>query len=117
MTPEPFDFAAFKAALEQRDVPRCAEFYVDEAEWVELRHFDPPSAPNRIVGKEAIAERLHHLSVIALGLAVSHEVIGEGRGAFRIDATFPDGKRIVEHVIIELDQGKIVRQVDVEAWD
>ncbi len=117
MTHEPFDFEAFRSALEQRDVARWADFYGDDAEWLELRPFDPPSAPNRMLGKEAIRDFLHHLSAIELELAVSNEVIGDVRAAFRVDATFPDGKRIVEHVIIELEQGKIVRQVDVEAWD
>jgi ketosteroid isomerase-like protein len=117
MTHEPFDFAAFRDAFEQRDVARWVDFYGDDAEWVELRHFDPPSSPNRMLGKQAIGDFLRHLSAIELELAFSNEVVGEDRAAFRVDTTFPDGKRIVEHVIIELEQGKIVRQVDVEAWD
>ncbi len=117
MTSEPFDFGAFRDAFEQRDAARWVDFYADDAEWLELRHFDPPSAPNRIIGKQAIGDFLRHLCTIGLQPAISNEVIAEHRAAFRVDVTFPDGKRVVEHVIVEIEQGKIVRQVDVEAWD
>jgi ketosteroid isomerase-like protein len=112
-----FDFHAFKRALEQRDVDRWVEFYADNAEWLEYRPFDPPRTPNRVLGKAAIGELLRHLSAIDMALAVSNEVIACDRAAFRVDVTLGDGKQIIEHVIIEVADGKIVRQVDVEAWD
>ncbi len=45
------------------------------------------------------------------------EVIGPDRAAFRVWVTLRDGRRIVEHVIIHYADGRITRQVDVEAWD
>jgi hypothetical protein len=44
-------------------------------------------------------------------------VIATNRVAFSVDGTFPDGKRVFEHVIAQIGDGKITRQVDVEAWD
>jgi hypothetical protein len=39
------------------------------------------------------------------------------RAAYRAWITFADDRQIIEHVILELADGRIVRQVDVEAWD
>jgi hypothetical protein len=34
-----------------------------------------------------------------------------------VTCTLPNGNRIIEHVIIHHRAGRILRQVDVEAWD
>ena len=44
-------------------------------------------------------------------------MIGEERIAFAFLVTEPDGRHLIEHVILHLADGKIARQVDVEAWD
>jgi ketosteroid isomerase-like protein len=112
-----FDFAAFKSAFERKDFDSWALFYADDAEWVEYRHFSPPRSPNRMVGKQQIAEFLHRICAADFGITVADEVIGADRVAFSVDCTFPDGKHIFEHVMAHVDDGKIARQVDVEAWD
>jgi hypothetical protein len=48
---------------------------------------------------------------------LSDEVIGPARAAFCVTCTLPNGNRIIENVIIHHRAGKIIRQVDVEAWD
>ena len=53
----------------------------------------------------------------ALTLDASDEIVADGRVAFRATATFPDGRQVVEHVQLTVEDGLIVRQVDVEAWD
>jgi ketosteroid isomerase-like protein len=112
-----FDFAAFKDAFESKDLDRWAPFYADDAERIEYRHTSPPRAPNRMVGKEPIADFLARVCATDLGIIIADEVIGAGRIAFSVDCAFPDGKRVFEHVIARTEDGKIVRQVDVEAWD
>jgi hypothetical protein len=37
--------------------------------------------------------------------------------AFSLTCTFTDGRRTIEHTILHLKDGKITRQVEVEAWD
>ncbi len=34
-----------------------------------------------------------------------------------VTVTMPDGRRIIENVIIEIAGGRVVRQIDVEAPD
>ena len=112
-----FDFAAFKEAFEGKDLDRWVPFYADVAEWTEYRHVSPPRAPNRMIGKQQIAEFLARDYRADFDITVADEVVTANRVAFSVDCVFPDGKRIFEHVIAHLEDGKIVRQVDVEAWD
>lgn len=88
-----FDFDAFRAALEGRDVERWLPFYADDAEWLEYRHTNPPRSPNVMRG---------HARRRARGVPRS------GRRG---------GRRIIENVIVDHRDGRIVRQVEVEAWD
>lgn len=112
-----FDFSAFKRAFVAQDISAWLEFFDENAEWVEYKHAHPPRAPRRMVGREQIAGFLRGVKASNVTLAIEDEVIGAGRAAFRVWCTLPDGRRIIEHVIIEFPNGRITRQVDVEAWD
>ena len=112
-----FDFEAYRAAFEAADVPAWLAFYADDAEWIEYRHFDPPSAPNVMRGKGPIEAFLRRVAEMGLTLELSREVLGEERIAFACLVTLAGGKQILEHVICDVRDGLIVRHVDVEAWD
>jgi hypothetical protein len=43
--------------------------------------------------------------------------LGRERAAFSVDVTLPDGRRVFEHTILHIEDGRISRQADVEAWD
>jgi hypothetical protein len=70
-----------------------------------------------MVSKGQIADFLARVCGAEFGITIADEVIGAGRVAFSVDCVFPDGKRVFEHVIARIENGKIARQVDVEAWD
>jgi len=112
-----FDFPAFAAAVEAKDVARWLDFYADDAEWLEYKPTAPPSAPVRMAGRETIGRFLAAVGASELRLEVGDEVVGAERAAFRVTCTLPDGRRILEHVIVHLRDGRIVRQVEIEAWD
>ena len=112
-----FDFAAYRAAFEARDVAPWLAFYADGAEWLEYRHADPPRAPSVMRGKAEIGAFLERVAALALTIELSREVVGEDRIAFACLVTFADGKQILEHAICDVRDGLIVRHVEVEAWD
>jgi SnoaL-like domain len=115
---ESFDFAAFRSAFASQDADAWISFYAPDAEWIEYRHTHPPRAPHRMVGHSEIKDFLSRIKRSKVALSVSDEVIGPTRAAFCVTCTLPDGvRRIIEHVIIHYSGGKIIRQVDVEAWD
>ena len=110
-----FDFAEFRAAVEGRDADRWLRFYADDAEWVEYRH--KASSPRVTRGRDEITRYLDYVRRTDAELAISNEVIGDDRAAFTLTATRPDGRLIVENTILDLRDGLIVRQHEVEAWD
>jgi ketosteroid isomerase-like protein len=112
-----FDFAAFRAALEARDVERWLPFYADDAEWLEYRHGNPPRSPHVMRGREEIGRFLDDVAGSQIELEISNEVLGDERAAFTITFTRTGGRRIVENVIVDHRDGRIVRQLEVEAWD
>ena len=112
-----FDFDAYRSAFESKDVGRWLAFYSDDAEWIEYRHSDPPRAPNVMRGSSEIGAFLERVAAMPIDLQLSREVLGEERIAFACTVDLGDGKRIVEHVIADVRDGRIVLHVDVEAWD
>jgi ketosteroid isomerase-like protein len=112
-----FDFPAFKRAFEAKDVEAWLAFFAPDAEWWEYRPDAPPRSPNTMVGKEAIRAKMAYVAGMELEQAISDEVLGEERIAFAFWVTMSDGRHLIEHVILHLADGKIARQVDVEAWD
>jgi hypothetical protein len=49
--------------------------------------------------------------------SVENEVVGDNRIAFFEACEYPDGTHVLGAETLELRDGKIVRQVNVEAWD
>ena len=112
-----FSWTEYRAAFEAKDVARWLAFYSEDAEWVEYRHTDPPRSPNVMRGREEIGAFIERVAEMPLTLELGNEVLGEERIAFACTVTFTEGDRIIEHVIADVRDGRIVRQVDVEAWD
>lgn len=113
-----FDFDGFKRAFISQDIDSWASYYASDAEWIEYRDSNPPRNPHRMVGQSDIRGFLARVKESNVSLDIADEIIGPTRAAFSVTCTFPDGvRRIIEHVIIHFQGGKITRQVDVEAWD
>lgn len=112
-----FDYAAFKRAFEAQDIETWLSFFDENAEWIEYRHNAPPASPNRMCGKSEIGAVLGRVKSSNVRLELSDEVLGPTRAAFCVTCTLFSGRKIIEHVILHLKDGKILRQVDVEAWD
>lgn len=112
-----FDFDAYKRACERQDIKAWVAFYAKDAEWIAYRHDAPPRAPSRVVGSRQIGDFLRRIQATKVRISIADEVLGPTRAAFCVTCTLPDGNRVIENVIIHHREGKIARQVDVEAWD
>jgi ketosteroid isomerase-like protein len=115
--PARFDFDAYRRAFTAKDVDAWIGFYAEDAEWVEYKPAAPPRAPVVMSGREAIAEFLAGVAASDVVLEIEDEVVGRERAAFRVVCRLGDGRRDIEHVIVTIRDGRIVRQVEVEAWD
>ena len=112
-----FDFDSYKQAVETKDAERWIEFFAEDAAWIEYRNQDAPSRPRHLRGKAEIQSYLESLARASPHRKLESAVISTERVAFRLWTSLMGDQRIVEHVILEIADGKITQQVDVEAWD
>jgi hypothetical protein len=111
------DFEALRRADEQNDVELLASFYADDAEACLISKDNPPSSPFELRGKEAISEYLRDVCGREMKHRIEREIVGEDRIAFNEACEYPDGTRVLAATTLEVKDGKISRQVTVEAWD
>jgi nuclear transport factor 2 (NTF2) superfamily protein len=111
------DFEVLRQAIEGRDAETLAGFYADDAELLTINRNSTPSSPAVLRGKEEIGEYLRDVFSREMTHKVENEVMGEDRIAFQEACEYPDGVRVLGAETLELRAGKIVRQVNIEAWD
>ncbi len=116
-SPGGLDFEVLRQAIEGRDAEALVGFYADDAEVLTINRTSTPSSPNVLRGKEAIGEYLRDVCSREMTHRVENEVLDEGRIAFQEACEYPDGTRVLGAETLEVRDGKIVRQVNVEAWD
>jgi hypothetical protein len=68
-------------------------------------------------GKEEISEMLKDVCGRAMAHHVEEEIVGENRVAFNEACEYPDGLKVLTASTLGLQDGMIVRQTNIEAWD
>lgn len=111
------DFETLRRAIEDRDADTLAGLYADDAEIHTVNRNTTPSSPRVLKGKEEISEYLRDVCGREMTHRVENEVVGDGRIAFMEACEYPDGIRVLGAETLEVRDGKIVRQVNIEAWD
>lgn len=111
------DFEAMRRALEESDAETLIGLYADDAEIRIINRYTTPSSPKELHGKAEIAEMLRDVCSREMTHRIENEVVGEERVAFNEACEYPDGIRVLAATTLDLRDGRIVRQVNVEAWD
>ena len=112
-----FDFESMRQAIENLDADQLVGLYADDAEMLTVNRYTTPSSPKVLKGKEEIAEHLRDVCGRAMTHHVENEVVGEDRVAFNEACEYPDGTRVLAAMTLDIRNGKVMRQVNVEAWD
>ena len=112
-----FDFEAMRRAIEGLDAEALVGLYADDAELRIVNKSTTPSSPREVRGKEEISEYLRDVCGRAMTHHIHNEVVGEDRVAFQEACEYPDGTKVLAATTLDLRGGKVVRQVNVEAWD
>jgi len=68
-------------------------------------------------GKEEISEMLRDVCGRAMTHHIEDAIVGENRVAFNEACEYPDGLKVLTASTLELRDGMIVRQTNIEAWD
>src|ERR671911_412264 len=111
------DFEAMRHAIEESDYEALISFYAENAELRMVNKNSTPSSPTVLRGKEEISELLRDVCGRAMTHHVEDEVVGEDRVAYNEACEYSDGVRVLGATTIDLRDGMIVRQTNVEAWD
>jgi ketosteroid isomerase-like protein len=114
---QPVSGAALKRAIEARDSPALSSFYADHAVTRVIDRNNPPSRPREIKGRGAITTFWDDIC----GRTMAHKVdvtLADGdQMAFTQDCTYPDGAKVYCIALLKLENGLIVDQTVVQAWD
>ena len=110
-------FEAIRRAIEESDYDALVALYADDAELRTVNKNSPPSSPQVLRGKEEISELLRDVCGWAMTHHVEDEIVGENRVAFNEACEYLEGLKVLTATTLELQNGKIVRQTNIEAWD
>jgi len=107
----------FKHAIESRNAAELLALYADDAVMRIIDRDNPPSRPRELAGRPAIGAFYDDVCSRAMTHKVEAGVADGQRLAFTEACEYPDGKRVFCSAMIELANGKIARQTNVQAWD
>ncbi len=109
--------SALKQAIESSDGRTLSSFYSDDAVMRIIDRDNPPSRPRELKGKSAIASFYDDVCSRAMTHKLEQGIADNGRLAFTQSCAYPDGTRVFCSAMLELSDGRILRQTTVQAWD
>jgi hypothetical protein len=111
---ERLNFEALRCAIEHCDVDVMLGYYAEDAQLSIANAVTPHASPFELCGKAEIAKHLRAVFDPETSHRVEREhAVGEDRVTFREACEYPDGIRVWVETTLEVQDGKIVRQVDV----
>lgn len=116
-TTSAFDLGQLRRAIESRDAAAQVAMFADDAEIVMVDRDHPPSTPQVVRGREAIRAMLDDVCARDMTHAVEEATAAGDRAAYTLACRYADGTRVLCSAMLELEDGRIARQVGVQAWD
>jgi ketosteroid isomerase-like protein len=111
-----FDYDLLKRSFESWDFETLLGLYDDDVEQIEMDEVTPPASP-RVRGKAELRQIFENGCKAGVRISVDNPVLGDERCACTFTCAFDDGRRVVANSILDIRDGRIVRQFDVQARD
>jgi ketosteroid isomerase-like protein len=112
-----FDAAALRSAIAGRDAEALLALYATDAT-IELADADhPPSAPRTLHGHAEIGPYLRAIYARDMTHAVDVVAATPDALGYSVRCTYPGGGRVLCSGVAELRDGRIAREVALQAWD
>jgi ketosteroid isomerase-like protein len=112
-----FDLETLRRGYEEWDVEALLGLYADDVELMQIDRDNPPSSPRVRHGKEVFKGMFEHCAAAGVSATVENTVAEGDRAAATITCEFPGGRKVLASTILELEDGRIVRERHVEAGD
>jgi ketosteroid isomerase-like protein len=116
-TTSTFDAGALRRAFENHDAAGLLALYADDATVEVADAQNTPSRPLRLEGREAIRAHLEDVLAREMTHAVDVVAVGEDAVGYSLRCAYPDGTRVLCAATAQLRDGRIIREVGVQAWD
>jgi ketosteroid isomerase-like protein len=111
-----FDLDLLKRSFEAWDLDTLLDLYHEDVEQIEMDEVTPPAAP-RVRSKSELRQIFENGCKAGVKISLDNPVPGEDRVACTFTCAFDDGRRVVANSILDIRDGRIVRQFDVQARD
>lgn len=115
--PATFDLAALRRGIEERDAECLVGLYAQDAELRMVDKVNPPSQPRVLHGQREIAEYLTDICGREMTHRVDHLMTDGNSVSFTESCEYPDGTRVLCQATMDLADGRIARELAVQAWD
>ena len=112
-----FDVDEFARAYAQWDIDALLDLYADEFELVQIDRDNPPSAPRVRQGMEVRGGWRAPGAAAGVRAPVANPGAGGAPAAATITCEFPGGRKVLANGILEIHNGRIVREHDVLSGD
>ena len=112
-----FEIESFRRAYMEWDTEALLDMYADEVELIQIDRDNPPSSPRVRHGKDVFRGMFEHCAAAGVRATVENTVAGDERAAATVTCQFPGGRRVLANTILELEDGRIVREREVIAGD
>jgi len=112
-----FDVETLKRGYEEWDVEALLDLYAEDVELIQIDRDHPPSAPRTRRGKDVLRGMLEHCAAAGVKATVENPVADEQRAAATITCEFPGGRKVLANAILEIADGRVVRELDVLSGD
>ncbi|HEY9293539.1 MAG TPA: nuclear transport factor 2 family protein [Microlunatus sp.] len=117
MTETTFNTTILRRGIEDRDASTLLDLYADDAEVIIVDRTNPPSSPQVMSGRAEIGRFLEQVSSRDMTHTLSRMTADASTAAYLEECEYPDGTKVLCTAMLDLTDGRIVRQVGVQAWD
>src|SRR5919109_5041329 len=97
-----FDIDSYRRAYEGWDVEGLLAQYADDVEQIQMDDATPPRTPGTYHGRERLEQMFRHCKANDVKASVENPVAGDDRAAATVTCEFPNGRKVVANVILEL---------------
>ncbi|TWV55682.1 nuclear transport factor 2 family protein [Streptomyces misionensis] len=112
-----FDTETLRRGIEGTTGNTLLSLYADDAEIRIVDHHTQPSHPRVLHGRGEIAELLDDIYRRDMTHKLDQCVVQGDHAAFTESCQYGDGTRVLCESMITLRDGKISRQIMIQAWD
>jgi ketosteroid isomerase-like protein len=112
-----FDAAALRRAFQDRDAAALLALYADDATIELVDAQNAPSTPRRLTGRAEIGAHLEDVFSRDMTHAIDIVAASPDALGYSLRCEYADGMKVVCVANAELRDGRIVREVGVQAWD